>query len=53
MDGSDLLAVDQQWQAQVDGVLDCFFSLAKNRAATLGMLRAAHRRRDSALGQVT
>jgi geranylgeranyl diphosphate synthase type II len=36
MDGSDLLAVDQQRQAQVDGVLDRFFSLAKNRAAAFG-----------------
>src|ERR1700710_1123793 len=36
MNGSDLLAVDQQRQAQVDGVLDRFFSLAKNRAAAFG-----------------
>jgi geranylgeranyl diphosphate synthase, type II len=36
MDGSGLLAVDQLRQAQVDGVLDRFFSLAKNRAAAFG-----------------
>jgi geranylgeranyl diphosphate synthase type II len=36
MDGFDLLAVDQQRQVQVDGVLDRFFSLAKNRAAAFG-----------------
>jgi geranylgeranyl diphosphate synthase, type II len=36
MDGSGLLGVDQQRQAQVDGVLDRFFSLAKNRAAAFG-----------------
>jgi geranylgeranyl diphosphate synthase, type II len=36
MDGSDLLAVDQLRQEQVDGVLDRFFSLAKNRAAAFG-----------------
>jgi geranylgeranyl diphosphate synthase type II len=36
MDASDLLAVAQQRQAQVDGVLDRFFSLAKNRAAAFG-----------------
>src|ERR1700710_3058159 len=36
MNGSDLLAVDQLRQAQVDGVLDRFFSLAKNRAAPFG-----------------
>jgi hypothetical protein len=52
MDGSDLLAVDQQRQAQVDGVLDCCFSLAKNRAVALGMLRAARRRRDTVLGRL-
>jgi geranylgeranyl diphosphate synthase type II len=36
MDGSGLLAVDQLRQARVDGVLDRFFSLAKNRAAAFG-----------------
>jgi geranylgeranyl diphosphate synthase type II len=36
MEGSDLLAVAQQRQAQVDGVLDRFFSLAKNRASAFG-----------------
>jgi geranylgeranyl diphosphate synthase, type II len=36
MDGSGLLRVDQLRQAQVDGVLDRFFSLAKNRAAAFG-----------------
>jgi geranylgeranyl diphosphate synthase type II len=36
MDGSDLLAVEQLRQAQVDGVLDRFFSLAKNRASAFG-----------------
>jgi geranylgeranyl diphosphate synthase, type II len=36
MDGSGLLAVAQLRQAQVDGVLDRFFSLAKNRAAAFG-----------------
>jgi geranylgeranyl diphosphate synthase type II len=36
MDGSDLLAVDQLRQAHVDGVLDRFFSLAKNRATAFG-----------------
>ena len=36
MDGSGLLGVDQLRQAQVDGVLDRFFSLAKNRAAAFG-----------------
>jgi geranylgeranyl diphosphate synthase type II len=36
MDGSGLLAIDQLRQAQVDGVLDRFFSLAKNRAAAFG-----------------
>jgi geranylgeranyl diphosphate synthase type II len=36
MDGSGLLGVDQQRQAQVDGVLDRFFSLAKNRASAFG-----------------
>src|ERR1700712_2487839 len=36
MDGSDLLAVAQQRQAQVDGVLGRFFSLAKNRASAFG-----------------
>ncbi|NEM91864.1 polyprenyl synthetase family protein [Galbitalea soli] len=36
MNGSDLLAVAQQRQAQVDGVLDRFFSLAKNRASAFG-----------------
>jgi geranylgeranyl diphosphate synthase type II len=36
MDGSDLLAVDHRRQELVDGVLDRFFSLAKNRAAAFG-----------------
>src|ERR1700712_1088054 len=36
MNGSDLLAVDQLRQSQVDGVLDRFFSLAKNRASAFG-----------------
>ena len=36
MDGLPLLSADQQRQAQVDGVLDRFFSLAKNRAAAFG-----------------
>jgi geranylgeranyl diphosphate synthase, type II len=36
MDGSGLLGVDQLRQAQVDGVLDRFFSLAKNRASAFG-----------------
>jgi geranylgeranyl diphosphate synthase type II len=36
MDASDLLAVAGARQAQVDGVLDRFFSLAKNRAAAFG-----------------
>jgi len=36
MDGSGLLGVDQQRQAHVDGVLDRFFSLAKNRASAFG-----------------
>ena len=36
MDGSHLLGVDRARQAQVDGVLDRFFSLAKNRAAAFG-----------------
>jgi hypothetical protein len=35
MDGSDLLALDQLTQAQVDGVLDRRLSLAKNRIAAL------------------
>jgi hypothetical protein len=35
MDGSGLLAVDQLRQAQVDGVLDRFFSLAKNAPGDL------------------
>jgi geranylgeranyl diphosphate synthase type II len=33
MDGSDLLAVAWERQAQVDGVHDRLFSLAKNRAS--------------------
>jgi geranylgeranyl diphosphate synthase type II len=36
MDGSDLLAVDHHRQELVDGVLDRFFSLAKNRASAFG-----------------
>jgi hypothetical protein len=36
MDGSGLLAVDQLEQAQVDGVLDRPFSLAKIVAAAPG-----------------
>jgi geranylgeranyl diphosphate synthase type II len=36
VDGSDLRTVAQQRQAQVDGVLERFFSLAKNRATPLG-----------------
>jgi geranylgeranyl diphosphate synthase type II len=36
MDGADLLAVALERQAQVDGVLDRFFSLAKNRASAFG-----------------
>jgi geranylgeranyl diphosphate synthase type II len=36
MEGADVLAMDQQRQAQVDGVLDRFFSLAKNRATSFG-----------------
>ncbi|WP_307852539.1 polyprenyl synthetase family protein [Glaciihabitans sp. dw_435] len=36
MDGSGLLTVAQQRQAQVDGVLERFFSLAKNRAVPFG-----------------
>src|ERR1700710_2225373 len=36
MDGSGLLALNALRQAQVDGVLDRFFSLAKNRAAAFG-----------------
>jgi hypothetical protein len=34
MDGSGLLALDQQWQARVDGILDRPLSLAKNRLAS-------------------
>jgi hypothetical protein len=34
MDGSGLLALDQQWQARVDGVLDRPLSLAKNCVAS-------------------
>ena len=36
MDGSDLLSVSLARQAQVDVVLERFFSLAKNRAAAFG-----------------
>jgi geranylgeranyl diphosphate synthase type II len=36
MDGSDLLAIAQVRQAQVDSVLERFFSLAKNRASAFG-----------------
>ena len=36
MDGYDLLTVAQQRQAQVDGVLERFFSLSKNRASAFG-----------------
>jgi geranylgeranyl diphosphate synthase type II len=36
MDGSNLRTVAQLRQAQVDGVLDRFFSLAKNRAESFG-----------------
>ena len=36
MDGSDLISVSLARQAQVDVVLDRFFSLAKNRAAAFG-----------------
>ncbi|PRY68043.1 geranylgeranyl diphosphate synthase type II [Glaciihabitans tibetensis] len=36
MNGSGLRTVAQQRQAQVDGVLNRFFSLAKNRAAAFG-----------------
>jgi geranylgeranyl diphosphate synthase type II len=36
VDSSDLIAVAKQRQAQVDGVLTRFFSLAKNRATPLG-----------------
>ncbi|WBU37298.1 polyprenyl synthetase family protein [Homoserinibacter sp. YIM 151385] len=36
MDAPDLLAVARERQAQVDGVLDCFFQLAKLRAASMG-----------------
>ncbi len=36
MDGSGLLAAAEQRQAQVDGVLARFFSLAKNRATPFG-----------------
>jgi hypothetical protein len=40
MDGFDLLAVDQQRQVQVDGLLDRFFSLAKNRTSAFGPTHA-------------
>jgi geranylgeranyl diphosphate synthase type II len=36
VNGSGLRTIAQQRQAQVDGVLDRFFSLAKNRAAAFG-----------------
>lgn len=36
MDVPDVLVIAQQRQAQVDGVLDRFFSLAKNRAEAFG-----------------
>lgn len=36
MEGSDLLAIALERQVQVDGVLDRFFSLAKNRASAFG-----------------
>jgi geranylgeranyl diphosphate synthase type II len=36
MEGYDLLAVAQHGQVQVDGVLERFFSLAKNRASAFG-----------------
>ncbi|HEX3679933.1 MAG TPA: hypothetical protein VHU90_09455 [Galbitalea sp.] len=34
MDGSGLLALDDWWQARVDGVLDRPLSLTKNRDST-------------------
>jgi hypothetical protein len=36
MDGSGLQALDQQWQARVDGILDRPISLTKNRIAPVG-----------------
>jgi hypothetical protein len=34
MDGSGLLALDNTWQARVDGMLDRSISLTKNRDST-------------------
>jgi hypothetical protein len=43
MDGSGLLAVDRLRQAQVDGVLDRFFSLANDEPLSIA---------DAVLGRV-
>jgi geranylgeranyl diphosphate synthase type II len=56
MDGFDLLANDQRRQVQVDGVLDRFFSLAKNRASAFGPAHVEpwklHPVADAVLGRV-
>jgi geranylgeranyl diphosphate synthase, type II len=56
MDGFDLLANDQRRQVQVDGLLDRFFSLAKNRSSAFGPAhvepRKLHPVADAVLGRV-